>query len=149
MQSVRPAKVSNDMRAVVQHYQGATAEEIVGGTKALDTAPDSEADEVTEINGKTMMQVGKFKYKKTFAGIYQEDKSYVAWLRGHGAKSDLTDPLTQLKAYIAHRDCNKFNRLAAVMISEKATPKAVTSGRMSSPPKRRIEKQPPGRPHVG
>ncbi|CAE7383212.1 unnamed protein product, partial [Symbiodinium pilosum] len=117
---------SDCLESVLQScvVSGATAEEIVGGTKALDTAPDSEADEVTEINGKTMTT------------------SYVGWLRGHGAKSDLTDPLMQLKAYIAHRDCNKFNRLAAVMISEKATPKAVTFGRMSSPPKRRIEKQP-------
>ena len=64
--------------------RAASAEEVVGGTRALDEYSDTDQDDSgLELDGRTMMDIGKFKGQKTLAQVYTDDKSYVQWVRNH------------------------------------------------------------------
>ncbi|CAE7351616.1 unnamed protein product [Symbiodinium pilosum] len=130
--------------------RGISAVGVVGGHTALDLAPDLECDGVNlAMNSRQMLTEGKYRRKKTVAEVYQEDKSYVKGVRGHGYKDKLTGPLLQFKAYIEYRDVAKFNRLALskampsqAVTASKPDPTVETSGRMTaSPTKRRAKKE--------
>ena len=112
----------------------ASAEEIVGGTRGLDEYSDTDQDDNgLELDGRTMMDMGKFKGQKTLAEVYTDDKGYIQWVRNHKKSG-----LLRLKTYVELRDVVKFNRVAARLVKKE---KGTASGSSGGTPSRSRTKQ--------
>ena len=86
----------------------------MGGTPALDEYSATEQDDsCLELDGRTMMDIGKFKGQKTLAQVHTDDKGYIQWVRNHKKGTQMSTWLLRLKTYVELRDVVKFNRVAA------------------------------------
>lgn len=108
--------------------------------KALDEEPDKMEDGMgLVIDGSMTMKQGKYKTGATcLSTIYEEDKSYVDWVRTHITPTSGMD-LQALKVYVLTRDQAKMDRLTMEenkfkMMKPKAKP-AQSTGPMSATPK--------------
>ena len=130
---VIPAKVPESLKQVAAGLPPMTAEELVGGPKALDGHPDLSEDEAsTEVNmsGYQAMQVGKYQGRR-LSNIYREDKSYIQWVRMQAKNQDtakMSKGLLLFKAYIAFRDAAKYNRIAGNLLKGDKGKPSMTSG---------------------
>ena len=133
---ILPARANNEtIDAAAMLSRGvASAEEIVGGTRGLDEYSDTDQDDNgLELDGRTMMDMGKFKGQKTLAEVYTDDKGYIQWVRNHKKSG-----LLRLKTYVELRDVVKFNRVAARLVKKE---KGTASGSSGGPPSRSRTKQ--------
>eukprot|EP00435_Cladocopium_sp_Y103_P072919 s192_g41.t1 len=101
----------------------------VATEKNLDVFPDQEEDQKENpVPGQTQLTEGKYKKKKsTMWEVYQQDKSYISWVRSH-INPQSNKEMQKFKVFIAFVDQKKIQRInrAAVAPHKKDQVKAVS-----------------------
>ena len=120
-----PAGASRETLDAAANFsrRNASAKEIVGGSRALqDEHSDDDRDAVNlELDGRSMMEIGKYKGQKTLEQVYADDKNYIQCVRSHKKGTQMSSGLLRLKTYVELRDVSKHNREAAKMMAREQT----------------------------